>query len=133
MAEGRSGARTLMVFVVVAVVAVVAVAFLVRSNRSPDAASGGRPDTAEADTAPPPFDSLEAAVARAMVAPTYSLLEVADRAGIPVDTLVAELGLPRTVSIRQPLSALLPTINRTQEDVRAAAIRVRHRVLTLTH
>jgi hypothetical protein len=111
-------------FGVITVLAVAAVAALVLTAPPPPpgAPSGqGRPagPRNSADSAAY-VDSLFEAAERRMLDETMTLAQVASRADIPVDDLVAELHLPATISLTSPLRAILIEHRLTMKDVRDA-------------
>jgi hypothetical protein len=112
-------------FAVICVLAVVVIVVLVRTA-PPGAASAhrwsGGPRSAADSVAY--TDSLEDAAERRMLGETMTLAEVAARAEIPADSLVAELHLPATVSLTVPLRAILLENHLTLKDVRDARTRV---------
>jgi hypothetical protein len=110
--------------------AVVALLILTAPPPPPDARSGQRrpgEPRSEADSVAY-LDSLEDAAERSLLRETMSLVEVASRAAVPVDSLAAELRLPATVSRTDPLRALLPAYHLTLQDVRDARRRVQRRM-----
>jgi hypothetical protein len=112
------------VFAVLVVLAVGIIAVLVRTAPPPppgaDSArrwTGGPRSPADSAAY---LDSLFEAAERRMLDETMTLTEVAARADIPVDNLVAELHLPATVSLTRPLRAILVEHHLTMKDVRDA-------------
>jgi hypothetical protein len=119
-------------FAIISALAVVAMVVLVRTAPppSPEARSGlrhpGGPRS-EADSAAY-LDSLEEAAERRVLRETMTLPEVAARAGIPVDSLAAELRLPATASLTIPLRAILTEYRLSLKDVHDARTRVQARL-----
>jgi hypothetical protein len=111
---------------VIGVLAVVVIAVLVRTAPPPAAGSaaarGGPVDSVAID------DSLEEYVEQRIVRETMTLAEVASRADIPVDSLVAELRLPASTSLTVPLRAILLENHLSVKDIRDARRRVEARL-----
>jgi len=119
-------------FALICVLAVVAIVVLVRTAPPPAPGAGsarrwsGGPRSAEDSAAY--VDSLEAAAERQMLRETMTLAEVAARAEIPADSLVAELHLPSTVSLTSPLRAIMIEHHLTLQDVHDARRRLEVRL-----
>jgi len=127
MTGERSGTRVRPVFAVVAVAAVAAVVVLLLVGRSTDPGAEARGAGRTVDSVAI-WDSLEAQAERSIVRSTMSLTAVAGRSGVPVDSLVAELGLPESASRTDPLRVLMPLHGFTERDVAAARDRLRQRL-----
>lgn len=132
MAERGFRLGSWQVFAIISALAVVAIVVLVRTAPppSPGAASVLRHRSgprSEVDSAAY-LDSLDEVAERRMLRETMTLAEVAARAEIPVDSLVAELRLPATTSLTVPLRAILPENHVTMKDVRDARRRLELRL-----
>lgn len=112
-------------FVVVSVFVVAGIAFIVRSAPEHDGGSARR--AAPAAAAAVSDDSLEEFAERELIRASMSLAEVARRGGVPVESLVTELGLPATVSRTDPLRTVMREHHITLQNVVEARRRVRQR------
>ena len=115
-------------FAVISVLAVVVIILLIRTAAppGPEAGSGqlrpGAPRNAVDSVAY--LDSLEAAAGKNVLRETMSLAEVAARAEIPLESLVAELRLPATNSRIDALRSFLGQQHLTLKDVHDARRRL---------
>lgn len=112
-------------FVVVAVFVVAGIAFIIRSAPEHDGGSARR--AAPPAAAPVSDDSLEEAAEREVIRESMSLAVVANRGGIPVESLITELRLPSTVSRTDSLRFVMREHHITLQNVVEARRRVRQR------
>ena len=128
MAERGFRLGSWQVFAIISALAVVAIVALVRTAPpSPPAAASARGRGGPVDSSAI-NDSLEDYVEKRVIRETMSLAEVAARVEIPVDSLVAELRLPATISLTVPLRAILLENHLTVKDVRDARRRLEVRL-----
>lgn len=125
MVEGKSRLGLWPAFVLITVLAAVAIVWLVRTGETGPGTGSGRPGPMTAADSVAREDSLEEAAERSIVRNTMTLAEVASRVNVSVDRLVAELGLPDTVSRTVPLLGLMARYRFTVRDVIDARVRVR--------
>jgi hypothetical protein len=128
MPDQRSRVRPWLTFAVLIVLAAVAIVWIVRTGEPGPGTGSGRAGSMTAADSVALNDSLEEAAERTLVRETMSLAEVASRGGVPVDSLVAELLLPDTVSRTVALRGLMRAYRFTVRDVIAARQRVRQRL-----
>jgi len=130
MAERGFRLGSWQVFAIISALAVVAIVVLVRTAPPPEAGSARRwsgGPRSEADSLAY-LDSLEEAAERRILRETMTLAEVAARAEIPADNLVAALRLPATTSLTVPLRAILLENHLTMKDVYDARRRLEGRL-----
>jgi len=137
MAERGFRLGSWQVFAIISALAVVAIVALVRTAPPPPPGAvparhwTGGPRSA-ADSAAY-LDSLFEAAERRMLDERLTLAEVAARADIPVDNLVAELRLPAGTSLTVPLRAILRENHLTLKDIRDARRRLEVRLGRVSH
>lgn len=112
-------------FVVVAVFVVAGIVFIIRSAPEHDGGSARR--AAPPAAAPVSDDSLEAAAEREVIRASMSLAVVANRGGVPVESLITELRLPSTVSRTDPLRLVMREQHITLREVFQARRRIQQR------
>jgi hypothetical protein len=132
MAERGFRSGSWQVFAIISALAVVAIVLLIRTAPppGPEATAGQRHPggpRSEADSAAY-LDSLDEAAERRMLRETMTLAEVASRAELPAEGLVAELRLPATTSLTVPLRGILLENHLTMTDVRDARRRLEARL-----
>lgn len=116
------------VFAIVSVLAVAAIVVLVRTAPPlPPGAAATLGRDVPVDSAAI-NDSIENYVEQRIIRETMTLAEVAARADIPADSLVAELRLPATVSLTSPLRAILIEHHLTSRDIYDARKRLEARL-----